>query len=391
MTDSTDLQTDALSNQDLEGISGAVAKGILRAAIEQDRDQDRRRRITGAGYMIALMILVGLFTWGWTHRPAQTVVLNARFLVDTKLTAVLSKDKSPSSQQESFLLLLNGVEHFSRLQGLLLPVELILPLDGDAFQESESNIDEGSIDRLDFEISGEDSAENENRAAPISVLVSATEVQQVTLRRPSKNDPGITRINVQTVADQSSQAKVRIEALEELDRKVAITDADGTTSVLMGKESRTLKLPQSPVPSSVPGDSLVSSSFDAHTVSESPGIRFDARVSKLVLSGTEGFFDIGQTRVPLVSNDTLELMLLEDRSIGVEINDGKISLGSAAVATSVKLGESELLPRKIEASPIFRTFVTALGAALLGLFSSVLPALASLISFIFKERPFGAR
>jgi len=391
MSDPTDSQTDALSNQDLEGISGAVEKGILRAAREQDRAQNPRKRTVGAGYLTASMILVLLVVWGWTHRPDQMVALNARFLVSTELTAVLSQDRPTSSQRGSFSLRLDGVENISGLQGLLLPVELVLPVDGDAFQESMAGINGGDIERLDFESFDEDGAENEHAAAPVSISVSALKVQQITLKRPSKQNPGITRINIENAADQRNEATVKIEALQELNRRVTITDADGTTSVPMGRESRSLKLPQSPFPSSFPADGLASSSFDTNTGSESPVVRFEARVFKLILSGTEGFIDIGDERIPLVATDILKLDLLEDKEVGVEIIDGKISLGSAAVATSVTLGQSQLLPRMIEVNRGYRTFVTALGAALLGLFSSVLPALGSLVSFVFGLRLFRLR
>ena len=391
MSDPTDSQTDALSNQDLEGISGAVEKGILRAAEKQDRAQNPRKRTVGAGYLTASMILVLLVVWGWTHRPDQTVALNARFLVSTELTAVLSQDRSASSQRGSFSLRLDGVENISGLQGLLLPVELVLPVDGDAFQESMAGINGGDIERLDFETYDEGGAENEHAAAPVSISVSALKVQQITLKRPSKQNPGITRINIENAADQRNEATVKIEALQELNRRVTITDADGITSVPMGPESISLKLPQSPFPSSLPADGLASSSFDTNTGSEPPGVRFEARVFRLILSGTEGFIDIGDERIPLVATDILKLNLLEDKEVGVEIIDGKISLGSAAVATSVTLGQSQLLPRMIEGNRGYRTFVTALGAALLGLFSSVLPALGSLVSFVFGQRLFRLR
>lgn len=69
----------------------------------------------------------------------------------------------------------------------------------------------------------------------------------------------------------------------------------------------------------------------------------------------------------------------------MEINDGKISLGRAAVVTSVKRGGTELLGRQIEISPVYRTFTAALGAALLGLFSSVLPAFATLFNSVLRS------
>ena len=379
MSDPDNPRTDTLSDRDLEGISDAVANGILRAASQQDIAQHGRQRIIGAGYLIATILMIGLVSWGWNHRPSQTVVLNGRFLADAEITAVLSPLEPTSSQQASFILRLDGVEEILQLQRLLLPTQLVLPIGENEIQDHV-----GEIRNLAFAKPEEAGAEGQNISAPVSVFVSASGVKEVTLSKQSQRGQSITKISVAATANERDLAIVTIEVIPEPDRIVRVTGELGEASVLLGTHDVPFNLPVAPT--QISSDQLVYSSFNTRSGSEFPGLRFEATVSKLTLSGTEGFFDVGQTRVPLVSSDKFVLEFLETESFGVEIVDEKIGLGTAAVATSIKRGETQLLRRQIEVNPIYRNIVTALGAALLGMFSSVLPALRTLFNSVFRTR-----
>jgi hypothetical protein len=372
MSEPTNLQSDALSDRDLDGISSAVASGILRAANEQDPEEHRKRALVGVGYIFAALFLVGLVLWGWWHTPSQTVVLNASFLPDAKITAVLTQEDAPSSQPSSFRLRLDGVEEISRLHNSLMPVELTLPLDGGEIDKSLEK-----IETLQFGLLGDDS-----KSAPVSVSISATDIQQISLSRPSQGGQGAAKIDVETFGSRLNESKLKIIILPESNRTVSILAVDGSKTLPMSNGETTLDLPAKQLHESFSTQELAGTTIRTNTGSEFPGIDFEARVSKMTLTGTEGFFDVGQKRIPLVSDDELELILVEGNSFGVKMIDGKINLGSAAVATSVTRQGSQLLGRQIQVSPFYRTIVAGYGAALLGLFSSVLPALWSVITLL---------
>jgi len=180
MTESNNSRSDALSGRDLEGISGAVAEGILRAAKEQERAQYRRHRIFGGGYLLAIFLLVVLVFWGWIHRPPQTVVLNASFARDAQVTAVLSPSELLPSRQVNFSLRLDGVENISQLQAMKLQTEILLPLNMDVDLSEVVR-----IEKLEFTLNDREDTERESVAAPMVVSVSASKIDQVTLSRPS--------------------------------------------------------------------------------------------------------------------------------------------------------------------------------------------------------------